>query len=162
MNQNQLADLLRPLLEARGLELETLSVTNVGKRRLIRLSVDGDGPEGRGPMLDEIAEASNAISAALDTASFVGNAPFTLEVSSRGVSKPLTEPKHFRRNMDRLVKLWLSGREVVGRIVAADDQQVVIDISGVATPVRLADVSKAVVQVEMNRPTDELDLEEES
>ena len=60
-----------------------------GKRRLLRVVVDGDGPDGRGPLLDDIAEASKALSAALDTSDAVGTAAYTLEVSSRGVSRPL-------------------------------------------------------------------------
>ena len=61
--------------------------------------MDGDGPEGVGPLLDYIAEAAKALSAALDSSDAVGNAAYTLEVSSRGVSRPLLRPEHWRRNV---------------------------------------------------------------
>lgn len=157
MNANQLEALLRPLLEGRGLELESVSVTPLGKRRLIRITVDGDGPEGRGPLLDDVASASNAISVALDEASFVGNAPYTLEVSTRGVSKPLTEPKHFRRNIGRLIKIWLPAEEFIGRLVDFADESATFELEAGERTVASKDIKKAVVQVEMNRPADELD-----
>ena len=83
------AGVLTPILAQFGLELEAVEVIPAGKRRLLRVVVDGDGPEGRGPLLDDIAEASKAISAALDTSDAVGSAAYTLEVSSRGISRPL-------------------------------------------------------------------------
>lgn len=161
MNENQLSALLRPVLAEYGLELEDLHVTPVGKRKLVRITVDGDGPHGRGPLLDDITAASQAISHALDDADFGGAAPYTLEVSSRGVSKPLAEPKHYRRNTGRLVKLWLADGELVGRIVASDDHAVTIEIGGTERVCAFADIRKAVVQVELNRPAPELDDEDE-
>ena len=90
--------LLTPILAQFDLELEAVEVMPAGKRRLLRVVVDGDGPDGRGPLLDDIAEASKALSAALDASDAVGAAAYTLEVSSRGVSRPLTLPRHWRRN----------------------------------------------------------------
>lgn len=84
MKDSQLVTLLTPVVEQFGLELEDVTVTPAGKRRLLRVTVDGDGPRGRGPSLDDIAEATKAISVALDDSAVVGNSPYTLEVSSRG------------------------------------------------------------------------------
>ena len=102
-------------------------------------------------MLDDIAQASSAISEALDVSPAVGKAPYTLEVSTRGVSKPLTEPKHFRRNAGRLVKLWLGDDQITGRIRSVTDEAVTIEVDGAEREVPLAEIDKAVVQVEMNR-----------
>ena len=62
MRDSQIASLLAPVLTPFGLELETVEVVPAGKRRLLRVVVDGDGPEGRGPLLDDIAAATKAIS----------------------------------------------------------------------------------------------------
>jgi ribosome maturation factor RimP len=166
MKDSQLASLLTPIVEQFGLELEDVTVTPAGKRRLLRVTVDGDGPKGRGPSLDDIAEATKAISVALDASSAVGNSPYTLEVSSRGISRPLTAPRHFRRNLGRLVLVNLSdGSAVTGRISTAEDEGIELDVDG--TPRRLGydEIGKAVVQVEFNRPKgvadDEADDEEE-
>lgn len=152
MQESQLTELVEPILSEHGLELDGLDVTPVGKRKLLRITVDGDGPAGRGPLLDDISAASARISAALDDSAAVGQAPFTLEVTSRGVSKPLVEDKHYRRNLHRLVKLWLAEREVEGRIMGVEDGTVTLDVKGQTRDFAIADINKAVVQVEMNPP----------
>lgn len=152
MHEDQLAALAGPILAGHGLELDSLDVTPMGKRKLLRITVDGDGPEGRGPLLDDISAAAGQLSAALDESDAVGAAPYTLEVTSRGVSKPLTEAKHYRRNTGRLVKLWLPDGEVTGRIVSASDDAVTLDVDGATENYALADIRKAVVQVELNPP----------
>ena len=160
MQESTLTAVIEPILADHGLELDRLEVTFIGKCSVLRITIDGDGPEGRGPLLDDIAQASRLISEALDESAAVGNAPYTLEVSSRGVSKPLTEAKHFRRNRGRLVKLWLEEGQVTGRILAVADEAVTVDIDGTERQVPLADITKAVVQVELNRQADDLDGED--
>lgn len=155
MQESELAAVIEPILAQHGLELDRLDVTPIGKRSVLRVTVDGDGPEGRGPLLDDIAAASSAVSAALDESPAVGNQPYTLEVSSRGVSKPLTDPRHFQRNAGRLVKLWLGEGETIGRIRGFVEGEVVVDVEGAERRYPLEDVHKAVVQVELNRPADE-------
>lgn len=152
MHEDQLTALVGPILEANGLELDSLDVTPMGRRKLLRITVDGDGPAGRGPLLDDISAAAGQISAALDESDAVGEAPYTLEVTSRGVSKPLTEPKHFRRNAGRLVKLWLPEGEVTGRIVGVGDDAVTLEVDTAPAEYALSDIRKAVVQVELNPP----------
>lgn len=161
MQDSQLASVIEPILASHGLELDSLDVTPVGKRSILRITVDGDGPSGRGPLLDDIASASSAISAALDESTAVGNSPYTLEVSSRGVSKPLTEAKHYRRNTGRLVKLNLADETLTGRIQEVADDTVTIEIDGTQRVIALADITKAVVQVELNRPADDSDGEDD-
>lgn len=152
MHEQQLTELISPILAWHGLELDELDVKPMGKRSLLRITVDGDGPDGNGPLLDDISAAASQVSAALDTSDAVGKAPYTLEVSSRGVGKPLTEGKHFRRNTGRLVNVKTGEHETTGRIVSATDDEVVLDVKGKQVSRRIADVTKAVVQVEMNPP----------
>lgn len=153
MKDSQLSSLLTPILEQFDLELEDLSVTPAGKRRLLRVTVDGDGPAGRGPSLDDIAEATKAISVALDSSTAVGNSPYTLEVSSRGVSRPLVEPRHWRRNAGRLVQANLTdGSVVVGRVTGSDGDGVTLDVDGSERRIGYAEIGKAIVQVEFTKP----------
>lgn len=152
MQENTLAAVIEPILAEHGLELDSMEVTPIGKRSVLRITVDGDGPTGHGPLLDDIAAASSAVSAALDESEAVGDRPYTLEVSSRGVSTPLTAVKHYRRNAGRLVKLWLTtGGDVTGRITGVTDTALTLDVDGTENTVALGDVKKAVVQVELNR-----------
>ena len=152
MQEQQLVVLVEPILAEAGLELDSLEVTPIGKRRLLRITVDGDGPRGRGPVLDDISAASARISAALDASAAVGNAPYTLEVTSRGVGKPLTDVRHYRRNRGRLVRLRLAEEQITGRIIRVGDTGVEIEVNGVVRKVPFDQVRKAQVQVELNPP----------
>jgi ribosome maturation factor RimP len=144
---------LTPILARFGLELEAVEIIPAGKRRLLRVVVDGEGPKGTGPLLDDIAEASKAASETLDRADVTGAAPYTLEVTSRGVSRPLELPRHWRRNTGRLVAVRLSeGDTITGRIVSSSEDGVRLDVDGDTREIRFGDVDRALVQVELNRP----------
>ena len=161
MKDSQIVGVLTPILDQFGLELEAVEVIPAGKRRLLRVVVDGDGPDGRGPVLDEIAEASRALSAALDSSDAVGAAAYTLEVSSRGVGRPLELPRHWRRNVGRLVAVTLTdGDGFTGRIVGTDAETVQVEVDGSVRELDLATVSKAMVQVELNRPKSKIETSE--
>ncbi len=163
MNEHALASLVEPILATAGLELDRMEIVRAGKRSVLRFYLDGDGPQGQGPSLDEIAEATRAISVALDDSPAVGNAPYTLEVSSRGVSRPLTEAKHFRRNTGRLVTLTVADGSLSGRILGADDEAVELDVDGTVRSVALADITHAVVTAELRKDVpgdDDADEEE--
>lgn len=166
MNERTLVDLVTPVLEANGLELDSLDIIPAGKRKVVRITVDGDGPKGRGPLLDDIAKATRDISDAFDSSPAVGENPYTLEVSSRGVGKPLEQPKHYRRNTGRLVQVsLLDGSQVVGRLTEVGETQITVvqePEPGKRLPkgldpvhqIALDEVTKAVVKVEMNRKHD--------
>lgn len=162
MDATQLGTLVTPAAATHGLELDRLEVQSAGKRSIVRIFLDGDGPGGRGPSLDQIADATRSISAALDDADVTKGRPYTLEVSSRGVGRPLTEAKHFRRNIGRLVRLDGPDGEVTGRIVAQEGESVELDVDGTRRAIELGQVGKALVQVELNRPVAGEDEDEEA
>ena len=145
----RLVALLTPVVAGTGHDLEDLVVTPAGRRRVVRMLVDKDG----GTSLDDVADVSRAVSDALDDIdarepALLGGA-YVLEVSSPGVDRPLTAPRHWRRNVGRLVTARLvAGGTVTGRLTAADEQEVVLD--GRQLP--LADVARGQVQVEFHRP----------
>lgn len=152
MRTSQLPGVLTPILAQFGLELEAVEVIPAGKRQLLRVVVDGDGATGTGPLLDDLAEASKALSAALDSSDAVGNSAYTLEVTTRGIGRPLERPAHWRRNRGRLVQVTTGdGPTVTGRILKSDDETAQLDVDGRPQTVAFADVSKALVQVELNR-----------
>ena len=158
MDKSQLPGVLTPILAQFDLELEAVEVIPAGKRQLLRVVVDGDGATGTGPLLDDLAEASKALSAALDSTDATGSAAYTLEVSSRGVNRPLERPAHWRRNRGRLASVTTTdGNSVVGRIVSADEQTVQLEVDGSVHELALGEVSKALVQIELNRPSPKID-----
>lgn len=157
MDHAAIAEVVEPAARQSGLEVDRIEITRAGKRSVLRVYLDGDGPEGRGPSLDEIADATRAVSAALDASPATGEAPYTLEVSSRGVTRPLTQARHFRRNIGRLVALMLPEEKLTGRITGTDEAQVTLDVDGAAREIALGDIRKAVVQVELRKDdTDDL------
>jgi len=163
MNSTRLIGVLAPVVARCDLEIEAVELIPAGSRRLVRVVVDGDGPEGLGPTLDQIADVTKAISTELDQTDVMGNSAYTLEVSSRGVSRPLERPQHWRRNHGRLVEVSLAGGgRLTGRIASSTEEVVTLRVGDEAREVSLAEVTKALVQVEFNRPLpDDLGADEE-
>lgn len=146
---------VEPVAAEHGLDVDDIEVIPAGRRSLLRITLDGDGPQGTGPDLDQIAAATRAISAVLDDSPAVGSQPYTLEVSSRGVNRPLSRPAHWRRNRGHLVGVTLTdGTRFTGRILVAGEDNVVVDVAGEERTTRYAQIRRAVVQVELNRPSD--------
>ena len=141
--------LLEPVVSGAGYDLEDLTVSAAGKRSVVRVLVDKDG----GVTLDDVADISRVVSDTLDAAdeqdpTLLGTS-YVLEVSSPGVDRPLREPRHWRRNVGRLVSATLrDGGTAEGRITAADDEAVVLDETRVLP---YAEVVRGSVQVEFNR-----------
>jgi ribosome maturation factor RimP len=143
-----LENFLRPIVEQFGCDLEAADITPAGRRRLLRVLVDRDG----GISLDDVADVTRAISKALDVDDIMGGGAYTLEVSSPGVDRPLTLPRHWRRNRTRLVAVTLTdGEKLTGRIKTASDDAAELDVDGGLRTVTYADVAKAKVQIEFNR-----------
>ncbi len=143
---------LEPVVAAAGCDLEEVVVTPAGRRRLLRLVVDRDG----GVTLDDVAEVSTAVGAALDATASMGDSPYVLEVTSPGVDRPLTAPRHWRRAAGRLVRVPLrSGGTLAGRVLAADEATVVVEVDGEERTVPLAELGAGVVQVEFRREDEE-------
>jgi ribosome maturation factor RimP len=151
--RDRLADLLAGPLASLGVDLEAVELSSAGRRRMLRVAVDKDG----GPTMDDIAEATREVSRVLDRSEVMGEQPYTLEVSSRGVDRPLTLPRHWRRNRGRLVKVELAEpgtgeTTLTGRITAVDDEAATLDVAGTERRIRYDDVRRARVQIEF-KPT---------
>ncbi|QKE84309.1 ribosome maturation factor RimP [Arthrobacter sp. NEB 688] len=166
------ADSVRPVLEqglaGHGLVLEDVTVTPAGKRRVVRVLLDRDlggvdrVTEPTPPLsLDEVADATRAVGDALDASDAMGEQPYTLEVSSPGVGRPLTLPRHFLRNVGRLVTTRTADGETTGRLLAADATGLTLEVPATAkTPARTVtqaypDLDHAAVQVEFSRRDDD-------
>jgi ribosome maturation factor RimP len=152
---DRLRALLDPLVSEAGAELEDVKVTRTGRRRQLQVVVDSDD----GLPLDLVADLSRGISEALDHSAVMGDTPYVLEVTSPGLDRPLTEPRHFRRQLGRMIKARLAdGDEVTARITGVDDDGIDVEVPGVKgrrpTRRRLAfpEIARARVEVEFRRP----------
>lgn len=147
----ELTEQLTSPLRTIGLDLEALEVTPAGRRRILRVAVDKDG----GVTLDDIAEATKELSRVLDGAAAMGEQPYTLEVTSPGVDRPLTHPRHWRRNRGRLVSVATrDGASVTGRVAESDETGAVLDVKGARSHIDFASVARATVQIEFKRPSE--------
>lgn len=151
------ASAIAPVVEGAGLFLEGVTITGPANRAVVRVDVDLLEHEVGSVPLERVADVSRSISDALDASDLFPRA-YQLEVSSPGTSRPLTEPRHFARARTRLVRLeMLEGPAVVGRVVDADADGVVLERDGEETRVALADVRRGSIEIEMKR-IDEVDL----
>lgn len=145
---------LTPIVTEAGFFLEDVQVTSAGKRRVITCIVDGVTDL----TMDEVTSVSKDISALLDTAAFLGDSPFNLEVTSPGVDRPLVLPRHWEKNLDRLVKaVMVNGEIMSGRIEAVHDESVCLMV-GVKDPKKIelpfVEIKRATVEIEFNRKGD--------
>ncbi|MBX6749760.1 MAG: ribosome maturation factor RimP [Micromonosporaceae bacterium] len=149
--RSRLAAVIEPVVAREGVDLEDITVTRMGRRYLVRVTVDADGGVGH----DELSEVSRAVSDALDEAEErsgeITPGPYTLEVSSPGVDRPLTQPRHWHRNVGRLVAVRVAGRPVTGRVVATDAHGVSLDVDGRRIDAAFDDLGPGRVQVEFTR-----------
>lgn len=154
--------------------VDDVVVTPAGRRRVVRVTVERPlrGLDGTDPVpplsLDEVAEATRAVSDALDATDLLGAQPYTLEVSTPGVARPLTTAEHFRRNVGRLVEVErIDGTSVTGRVRRVDEHEAVLEVPAERkqpaheVEVALAMVRRGRVQVEFNRPQDTADETEQ-
>jgi ribosome maturation factor RimP len=148
-----------PVVSARGMDLETVRITAVGRRRLLRVVVDADG----GVSLDDITLISRVLSDELDANGAMGEAPYTLEVTSPGVDRPLTEPRHWRRAAGRLVRATLAPRSaprtdnpgrsatIEGRVLAAGPSGVLLEVAGEQREFSYAELGPGKILLEFTR-----------
>jgi ribosome maturation factor RimP len=139
----QLQALLAPVVADAGYDLEGVEVSSAGRRSVVRVVVDRDG----GVDLDAVADVARAVSDALDSGEAFGDSPYVLEVTSPGVDRPLTEPRHWRRNTGRLVEV----NGIQGRILEATDQGVAVEVDGQSRQIAYSDLGAGKVVVEFSR-----------
>jgi ribosome maturation factor RimP len=143
-NKEQVAAVITPAIEALGFYVEDISITSAGRRSMLTVIVDGDTHLS----LDQVTVATKAISEIVENLPTLGNNPFTLEVTSPGLDRPLTKPRHWRKNKDRLIKIVLNdGKEITGRIKDSTDDQVIVDEQKIA----FVDIKRATLEIEFKQ-----------
>lgn len=131
---------ISPIIEGSGIYLEEVTLSG-GKPKILTVIIDGDSPLN----LDQVTHVTKEISELLESLPELGDLPFTLEVSSPGIDRPLTLPRHWRKNQGRLVTVALESGEIVkGRIGNLADEKILVDKRELA----LSDISRAQVEIE--------------
>ena len=150
--KDQISELITPALHKAGYFLEDVNLVNPGQHRIVTVIVDGEA----GLNLDQVTVASKLVSELLDEASFMGETPFTLEVTSPGIDRPLTLPRHFAKNVDRLLKVTKTdGLVITGRIRSNSENDVTLEVTEKKevkeVVIALAEIKRAMVEIEFNR-----------
>jgi ribosome maturation factor RimP len=143
-NKEQVAAAITPIIESLGFYVEDIAITAAGKRSMLTVIVDGDTHLS----LDQVTVATKAISEIVENLPTLGNNPFTLEVTSPGLDRPLTKPRHWQKNKDRLIKIILNdGKEMQGRIKDSTQSSVTID----EQVINFADMKRATLEIEFKQ-----------
>jgi ribosome maturation factor RimP len=150
--KDQVSELITPALQQAGYFLEDVNIVSPGQHRIVTVIVDGES----GLNLDQVTVASKLVSELLDAATFMGETPFTLEVTSPGIDRPLTLPRHFAKNVDRLLKVTKTdGIVITGRILSNTEDSVTLSVTEKKdvkeVVVALSDIKRATVEIEFNR-----------
>lgn len=150
--KDQISQHISPALQEAGFFLEDINLASPGHHRIVTVIVDGESSL----TLDQVTVASKLVSELLDEAAFMGETPFTLEVTSPGIDRPLTLPRHFAKNHDRLLKVIKSdGDVVIGRVLSNTDSAVTLSVvdkkEEKEVTIALTDIKRAQVEVEFNR-----------
>lgn len=141
-----------------GLQVLDVTVTRAGRRSVVKVVLDRPAetdPDGvsrvpTAPLsLDEIADATRVISRACDDEDGLGDAPYTLEVTSPGTDRPLRAPHGYRRNVGRRIRVTLEqGGVLEGRVLSADDAGVTLGTEPDARILAWSEIARAVVLVD--------------
>jgi ribosome maturation factor RimP len=143
-NKEQVAAAITPAIESLGFYVEDIAITSAGKRSMLTVIVDGDTHLS----LDQVTVATKAISEIVENLPTLGNNPFTLEVTSPGLDRPLTKPRHWQKNKDRLIKIILNdGKEITGRIKDSTQSAVTVD----EQVINFADMKRATLEIEFKQ-----------
>ena len=150
--KDQISEYITPALHKAGYFLEDVNLVSPGQHRIVTVIVDGESALN----LDQVTVASKLVSELLDEATFMGETPFTLEVTSPGIDRPLTLPRHFAKNVDRLLKVTKTdGVVITGRILANTDNDLTLSVTEKKdvkeVVISLDAIKRAQVEIEFNR-----------
>lgn len=142
--KEEISAVITPALKSLGFYLEDITITSAGKRSMLTVIVDGDTHLS----LDQVTAATKAIGELVEGIQSLGDSPFTLEVTSPGIDRPLTKPRHWRKNIDRLIKvILLDGKEVKGRIKDASELSATVD----QQVILFTDIKRAILEIEFKQ-----------
>ena len=137
---------ITPALEALGFYLEDVTIISAGRRSMLTVIVDGDTHLS----LDQVTSATKAIGEIVESVQSLGETPFTLEVTSPGLDRPLTKVRHWQKNINRLVKVvLLDGSEIKGRIKDVNEVNATVDEKNI----NYSDIKRATLEIEFKPVT---------
>lgn len=135
-------DAVEPYLAAERIELDDLELVGRGRARTLRVVIDSETEKVD---LDRIAEVSRSLSRLLDNLAEPSDldGPYQLEVTSPGLERKLTRPRHFQKSLGREVVVKTGGGTRRGVLVAVDDDELTVTTDQGSEAIALSDVVSA-------------------
>jgi ribosome maturation factor RimP len=124
---------------------------SIGGKQKVSIYLDGD----QGVSIEKCSKVSRQLAAKLEEEEFFDN-PYTLEVSSYGVGKPLLLQRQYSNNIGRTLQVHLSNEEKVleGKLVQVDESVITLEKTEkkkvVKTEIEKENISKSLVMVSFN------------
>ncbi len=124
--------------------LEEVDIRKAGRRLLVQISFDSENVLN----LDDIASVSRKVDHIIEDENLLGDRAFTLEVSSRGIDRPLTHIRHFRKNVSRMVEVTTDEETFIDRIKSVDGTTIEFESH---SSLELQAIKNALVQIEFKK-----------
>jgi ribosome maturation factor RimP len=136
---------IEPLVEAVGAHLVELVFHPKGRRRMLEVYADTE----TGITADTLAELSRTIGTAIDENGWITES-YDLVVSSPGLERPVRHPWQYRRHLGRTVSMSIiegeEKRNVTGRILEVEDEQIIISLGEGAQAIPFERIDHALIQ----------------
>lgn len=144
---DQIQQLAQRVVEAEGIELVEIEFKTGKSRKLLRVFIDKAG----GATVSDCEKVSQQLGTLLDVHDLLKDA-YILEVSSPGVDRPLKTDRDFQRALGRWVRIYVNGADqqgtsVTGKLVQADQQQIVIDNKGESLVIARNQIERAQQEI---------------
>jgi len=137
-----------PLLINEGMELVEVDYRREARGWVLRLTIDKEG----GVTLDDCSRISQTVGRELDVEDFI-SAPYVLEVSSPGLTRPLRSEKDFMKHCNRLIKLRTVDpinrrQQFKGKLLGVSNNQIELEMEEGILQIPLAKIAKANLEIE--------------
>ncbi|MEW6263690.1 MAG: ribosome maturation factor RimP [Thermodesulfobacteriota bacterium] len=147
----RVTDLAEPVLKEEGLELVEAQYRRERGGYVLRLFIDRAA--GSGVTLDDCVQASRELGRLLDVEEVIAG-PYTLEVSSPGLDRPLRRPADFHRFAGRLVRVRTAApegrRTIKGRLLGLRDGRIELEAEGRRVSVLYEEAKSVRLEPEIN------------
>ncbi len=151
--RDRIIELVEPVIDAEGMEIVDVECLRMKTRWLVRLFIDKEG----GVTIDDCTHVSHEVGDLLDVHD-IPPGPYTLEVSSPGLDRPLARDKDFIRYRGSRIRVRLTekiegSRNLRGTLEDFLEENgekiIVLDIDGKRYRIPRAFVAKAHLEYEL-------------
>jgi len=152
MVPKEILERVRPIADRilmnQGMELVEVEYRREARGWVLRLTIDKEG----GVTLDDCSRVSQEVGRELDVEDFI-SAPYVLEVSSPGLTRPLRSEKDFIKHCNRLIKLRTvdpinSRQQFKGKLLGVSNNQIELEVEEGIVQIPLAKIAKANLEIE--------------